>query len=272
VSIQVGGIYRSSIVVKDSTGALATPASSTFTVTRPDQTTVTVAATVDSVGNLHADFTMAMEGLHRFDWVTTGPVTSQTDYESAILYRSVVGLNQMRTYLQLSDTSRDPVLKGFMHVATSMAENIVGTCVVRTVTSQHIPGTAKTVLRLPDAPLISVTSIASVWTGGPQWVTADLMVYADSGVIEPVNMLGFWYGPWTATYVAGRAVVSQRIVLAVQEIVADLWASQRGLINDALTPDMSGEALIEAQVPSGYTMPAHARAMLKRAGAQPGFA
>lgn len=272
MSITVGGIYRSAIVVKDATGALVTPATSTLTVTLPDQTTATVSATVDSVGNLHADYAMTMEGLHRFDWATTSPTTAQTDFESAIVYRSVVGLGQMRTYLRLSDTSRDDVLKGFMHAATSMAEGIVGTCVTRTITGEHIPGTVKAVLRLPRAPVISVTSVASVWPGGPSWVGADLMVYADSGVIEPLNMLGFWFGPWSVSYVAGRTAVDQRIVLAVQEIVADLWATQRGLLNDSLVPAMSDEAMLEAQVPSGYSMPAHARAMLQRAGAKPGFA
>lgn len=271
MSIQVGGLYRSSIVVYNDIGVLTTPSTSVMTVTRPDQTTATPAIVVDSAGKLHSDYQMAAEGLHRFDWVTTGPITNQTDYENAILYRSVIGLAQMRTYLQLNDTSRDAVLKGFMHAATSMAEGIVGTCVTRTVTNEHIPGSAKPVMRLPSAPLVSVTSIISVWQGGPSWTGADLFLYNESGVVEPINMLGFWYGPWIASYVAGRTVIDQRIVMAVEEIVADLWASQRGLINDPLVPNMADEVAIEAQVPSGYSMPAHARALLKRAGAQPGF-
>jgi hypothetical protein len=63
------------------------------------------------------------------------------------------------------------------------------------------------------------------------------------------------------------------VVLAVKVIVADLWATQRGQLDDPLMPTMQQELEFEARVPPGYEMPPQAKALLKRApGAQPGFA
>lgn len=277
MSTDVGGYYRSVLTVFDDTGMPATPATNVLTVTLPDKSTATPTVVVDSAGVLHADYQFTQEGLHKFVWTTISPTTSRTDYENAVNFRSAVGLGEMRDFLRLSDTSGDDRLRYFMQTATELAENIVGTIVVRTITNEHIPGYSKTMLRLPSGPLPSddpsnVTSITSVWNGGPTWAGTDLFIYAASGTVEPQSMIGFWWGPWKATYTAGRLIVDQSIIMAVKIIVSDLWSNQRGLLNDPLVPGLAESAEYEARIPHNYDMPAYARSLLEGSDAKPGFA
>lgn len=270
----VGSLYRSALEVRDTNGVLVAPATKVLTVTLPDQTTQTPAVTTDATGLYHVDFQLTQAGLYAFSWVTTGPVTARTDYENAVNYRSVVGLSELRNFLNLNDTSRDDVLRQMAAAATEAAEHIVGTCVIRTFTDEHIPGYERKTIRLPHGPLpdaSSVTSISSVWASGPVWSASDLIVYADSGTVEPANMAGFWFGPWKATYKAGRAIIPQRVILAVCEIVYDLWATQRMVGSDMQYPGLSDTASYETAMPADYRIPPHAKALLE-AEAMPGFA
>lgn len=276
MSTDVGAVYRTTLEVLDANGAPTAPATKVLTVTLPDQTLATPTVTVDSAGEYHVDYPMVQEGLHKFGWVTTGPVTSKTDYENAVAFRSVIGLAEAREYLKLQDDSQDEILRQIMGAATELAESVVGTCVIRTFTNDQIPGYTRSVIKLPHGPLpsnLAVTSIASVWAQGPVWTTAALSVYPDTGTVEPLNMQGFWLGPWLATYTAGRAIITQKIVLAVKEIIWDLWAPIRGLQSDQQEPGIAETSQYDYQlgIMPGYTMPAHARAMLE-AEAMPGFA
>jgi hypothetical protein len=70
---------------------------------------------------------------------------------------------------------------------------------------------------------------------------------------------------------AGRTVIPSKVVLAVQEIVWDLWATQRMQGADQLEPGLEETAQYEARLPPGYTIPPHAKAMLQ-SDAIPGFA
>ena len=274
MSTDVGTYYRSTLTVYDDVGALATPATFACTVTLPDQTIAVVTAAVDSEGVLHADYLMTDEGLHKFVWATTAPITSKTDYENATVFRSVVGLGEVRAFLHLSDTSGDEILRQLMGATTELIEEIVGTCVIHTITDEHIPGTSRGSIRLPKGPLPDRNgpiTITSEYPGGPSWDETSLLIYPDSGVVEPNNFLPFWWGPWRATYTAGRYIIPQRVVLAAKEIIYDLWSSQRGLLNDPLMPDMSLEQRMESAMPPGYTIPSHAKGMLD-SESMPGFA
>lgn len=272
MSVEVGAVYRSTLTVMDSTGLLVDPATKVLTVTLPDQTTATPAVTRDSLGTFHADYTMTLEGLHKFLWVSTGPVTSRTDYVNCNQFRSIIGIDEARDFIHENDTSRDPVLRQVMAAATELAESICGTCVIRTITDR-IPGGQRRAIRLPRGPLptdTSVTSITSVWPGGPAWVTAGLILSRESGIVEPADYIGFWWGPWTAVYTAGRAIISQGIQLAVKEIIFDMWSAQRPYGPDSLEPGPEDTARFEQMI-AGYQIPPHARSLLEP-DQMPGFA
>ena len=131
-SAEVGQAYRSSIVVSDSAGTATDASSVTLTVTLPDQTTATPSVTHDSTGHYHVDYTLAQEGLYKFAWVTVSPYTAKTDYVPATLFRSVVGLDDVKTFVNFNSTSDEGLLRQIMMSATELIEEVVGVCVIRT--------------------------------------------------------------------------------------------------------------------------------------------
>ena len=83
--------------------------------------------------------------------------------------------------------------------------------------------------------------------------------------------MGFWFGPWKATYTAGRTVIPQTLVLAAKIIVDDLWAQHRQTTTDPLTPNYEEEAMLMERMPADYEMPARAWNLVRRES-RPGFA
>lgn len=272
MSTDVGALYRTTLAVVSASGQYVTPGAVALSVTLPDMTIASGAVVTDSTGQFHCDYLMTMPGLHKFTWSSVGPNSSETDYENAINYRSVVGLAEMRKFLGITDTSRDDVLRDVLGAATHEAEKICGTLVPMQVTNEHIPGNTRQTLRLPSGPVLDATSVSiqSEFPGGPQWTNDMLLVYTESGVIETLSMLGFWFGPWKATYTAGRAELTPALVLGVKEIVFDLWANQRMITADQLEPGLVETARYETMLPQGYRIPPHARALLETEP-MPGF-
>lgn len=126
MSFEVGASYRSKGGIADDTGSPIDPLSVILTVTLPDGTTATPTAVHDSAGNYHADYVFTQEGLHRFTWTTTNPVTVQTNYENAAVFRSVLSLREAKTFLDdehMSDT-KSGILRQVMTTATELAEEI----------------------------------------------------------------------------------------------------------------------------------------------------
>ena len=275
MSYEVGTPYRSVLSVVDDTGNPVNAASAVLTVTLPDGTTATPSVANDSTGEYHADYTFTQEGLHIFSWVTTGPGTAQTDYINADIFRSVIGLTEAKNFVNFGNGGSEDILKQIMAAATELAENIVGSCVQRTLTNIRIPGNTKSAIRLPGAPVptdSSVTSIASIYTGGPSWTQAngDFIVSPESGVVQLAGLFPFFFGPWKATYTVGRLVIPQSIQLAVKEIIYDMWSTQRPYGADEMEPGPEATARFEQMVAS-YSIPPHALTLLGTSE-MPGFA
>jgi len=273
MSYEVGTPYRSKLSVADENGSPESAASAVLTVTLPDGTTANPSVTDDSTGEYHADYVFTQEGLHKFTWVTTSPATTQTDYQNAVIFRSVIGLTEAKNFVNFGTSPNEDILRLIMGAATELVENIVGSCVQRQLTNIRIPGSSKVAIRLPGAPVptdSSVTSIASIYPGGPSWTASDLIVSPESGVVQLAGLIPFWFGPWKATYTVGRLVIPQSVQLAVKEIIYDMWSTQRPYGADELEPGPEATARFEQMVAS-YTIPPHALSLL---GTQeiPGFA
>jgi hypothetical protein len=275
MAIEVGQQYETTATVTDRTGVLVTPSAIHLNVTLPDGTVINLDGSIvnDSTGVYHADYTMTMEGLHTFVWTTTGPVTHKTDYQNANVFRSVVGIDEARDYVGYTEGDRDDIFRMVMAAATELAEGIVGACVRRTVTNERVMGETLQIIKVSYAPLptdTSVQSVVSVWSGGPSWVTSDLIVYPDSGTMELAGMYDFWRGPWKVTYTAGRLVISNSIQMAVKEIIYDMWSTQRPYGPGDYEPGPEDTARFE-QMLANYSIPPHAQ-MLLDSEAMPGFA
>ena len=276
MSYEVGSQYRFAFTVKDDTGAgVDNPTTKSATVTLPDatQSSLTITGSGGGTGAFHADYTFAQEGLHTFSAVTTGPVAHRTDYANAAIYRSIIGLDEARAYIGETDTSMDDILRHVLMSLTEKVESIVGVCVQRRFVNERVPGLESQVVKLKHGPLpteSSIESITSVYPGGPSWVTADFIAYPDSATVELASQLPMWYGPWKATYTAGRLVIPEGIQLALKEALFDFWANQRPFAVDSLEPGMTETAQWETAL-AGYDMPPHAKSLLEPYE-QPGFA
>ena len=265
-AIEVNGSYRTSITVTDDSGNPVDASTVVLTVTLPDQTTVNPAVQQDSTGNYHVDYVMTQQGLYKFQWTTTGPNTSQTDYQSATIFRSIVGLDDVKSFVNFDSESNEDILRQIMSSVTELIENIVGNCVPQTFTDDRITGRQAQILRMPHAPLLdenSLTQIASLWPGGPVWTNEnnDFIVFPDSATVQLVSFNPFYYGPWKATYTAGRKIIPQKIQLAAYEAIYDLWASQRPYGMDQLEPGPEETAKWENML-NTYKLPPHAMALL----------
>lgn len=266
MSNEVGSLYRSVLSVTDANGTAVDAATAVLTVTLPDGTIATPSVTHDGTGAYHVDYLFIQEGLHKFLWTTTGPVTSKSDYQSAEVFRSILSLDDAKNFVNFGASSNEDILRQIMQAATELCEGIVGSCVQRTLTNVRIPGRSKMAIRLPGAPvpsISSVVSIQSIWSSGPMWTYAngDLIVSPESGVVELASMVPFWQGPWTANYTVGRLVIPQSVQLAAKEIVYDMWSTQRPYGMDEMEPGPEATARFEQMI-SLYTIPAHAKALL----------
>lgn len=273
MSYEVGGIYRSALTVTNDVNALVDSATQVLTVTLPDNSTATPSAAHDSLGQYHADYQFTQAGLHKFQWVTTGPNTAKTDYVNADVFRSVIGLDEAKAYINFGNSANEDVLRLMMSATVELIENVVGSTVQRLVTDEYIPGTTKSAIKLPQGPVPttnSVTRIKSIWVGGPVWTATDFTVSPDSGVVYLNGMIPFYMGPWLATYTAGRLVIPPSIQLAAKEIIFDMWSTQRPYGADELEPGPEATARFEQMI-STYTMPAHATELLGT-NDMPGFA
>jgi len=270
MTVDVGQVYRTEFLISDEFGVpVSNVATVTLIITKPDGTTVSPAVTNPpaTAGLFLYDYVIANEGLHSFAWSSTGPVASKTDYQNARLYRSVLSLAEGRDCLNQNDTRRDELIRSLMMAATEEAEKYVGTLVRKMVTDEWVNGSYKDVIQVAEGPLLSntaVTSVTSVWNGGPQWLLADMIVNPEAATLRARDMLGFWWGPWTVTYgPCGRLVIAEPIINGVREILWDLWTPFRGTTGDEAYPTTSEAEAFQYQIPAGYHPPPRAMSLLE---------
>jgi len=287
VAVDVGQVYRASIDVTDVNNAPVNPQAATLTVTwrnaTGDQSQAFALAptagqgtlpTPSPTGHVYYDWTFTEPGTYTFGWVTTGPGNGTADQITCRPYYAAVSLAEAMDWLGEQGTGQAVKVRGLVGLATRVAERIVGPTVPRRFTEEWIPGTTREVLRVPRPPLpdkTAVETIASVYPGGPAWPRdGALVVNPAAGTVRLASLLGFWWGPWTCTYTAGRLVLSEGITGGVLEILSDLWASQRWITPDSPQPDPGDVSLWESRLPPGYLPPPRAVELLQ-GDMQPGF-
>lgn len=231
---------------------LADATSVALTITRPDGTTETptVANPPTTTGKYRHTYLPTQEGHHEWAAVTTVPNTSYADSFDVRAYHSMLSLAEAKTHLGMTSTSDDEELRNFLQAATEVVETKVGPCARRQVTQRITDGGRQIVLA--HRPVLSVTSVTSVWPGGPSWATADIGADSEAGIIYLTVPAAFWYGPWDVTYVAGRAVIPERYLHAAKEQLRHLWETQRG---SQQAPPLAGEETFTTSAGWAFSVP-----------------
>lgn len=262
-TLDVGDIWPLGITVKDSAGVAANASSVTLTITLPDGTTAPgTTPSNPATGQYTYDYVTVQEGLHKAHWVTAGPAAVFTDQADVRVFRSIVSLAAARQHLNLTSTVNDEELRRKLETATEVVESFVGPCVVRTFTERVSTSDGYTVL-LSNTPVLSVTSLTAAYSTGTSYVTGDLVVDADAGIVSPSSLSPLVGGPWTVTYTAGRRQVPSRYVDAALEMAKHLWETQRG---GSATPRVGG-AMADDEVRRfgfGFSVPRRVVELLER--------
>jgi hypothetical protein len=135
----------------------------------------------------------------------------------------LITVAEAKQQLNIETTAHDTELAYYVSAATAIVEGHVGPVLPRDVTEVQ-PGGRVLVLHQP--PVISLTSLTPVLTGGTGYAVADLDVDAVTGIVRRLDGGGFT-GPLRVTYRAGRDAVAPNVGLAARIIVAHMWETQR---------------------------------------------
>ena len=271
MAYDLGQVITLTTTVKVS-GALTTPGTIQLLVMKPDGTTSTFTPAVLSLGVYSFDFTPATAGRHAYRFVTTGAgagATPDVPFEVVAAFgrQDLVSLADVKQQLNITTTTNDDELQAYIDAVTACIEAGCGPMAQRQVT-EIIEGFDLT-LNLLQVPAISVTSVTSIYTAGVQWLAGVLFVDGDKGVVRRNDRGGFYGGPFTVVYTAGRTSVPAGVGLAARIIVQYLWETQRGTSRRSAP---GGQADVQAFAGFSYDIPTRAAALLGPFTSNAGFA
>lgn len=258
----LGDVVPLTVEIRDADGALADAGAVTLTVTKPDGTTDSPTPTNPETGHYQSDYVPATAGRYLVRWVATG--ANASSYTDAFDVRPAAppllfSLNDAKNFLNISTTTNDAKIRDLLESTTAAVEHQVGPVVQQTRVELYDPcGSYTLVLRA--APIVSVTSMEPVMTGGAAYDVSNMDVDTATGIITNINGQGF-YGPLRITYVAGRSIVPAAIRDAGRIILKHLWDIHNGLsglprLNEANDP---GSGVILGM---GYAIPNRALQLL----------
>ena len=177
---------------------------------------------------------------------------------------AAVPFQEFKAHLNITVDADDDELSTTLGAATGVVEGIIGPIIVRGFTERARSAGS---LLLSKYPVVSVATVTHArGTDGP-FVTADVLVDEDTGLVEHVDGRNFWPGSWTVAYTAGRweteYSVPDDVRLAVCIIGKHLWETQRGT---ASRPGMLGRTSgvdPTERVPMGFAVPNRAATLLE---------
>ncbi|WP_084963752.1 head-tail connector protein [Thermoactinospora rubra] len=211
-------------------GTLTNATTISLTILRPDGTTDGPFTPVnDGIGLYHYDYTSAQAGRHIARWTTTGPVgADEESFDVAAQWAEagVISLVAAKKQLNidLSDTEDDEEIQDYLRSVTEICERYVGALVRRTVVEKHAGGYA---LALNHAPVLSLTSVVAIESGGVDQAVADLDLDGPTGIVQRKDG-GFMCGPFRVTYVPGRLEIPPHVSQAAKILLQHMWETQRG--------------------------------------------
>jgi hypothetical protein len=232
MAYDLGDLVGLAISVKDASGTAANATAVTCTITLPDGTTATPTVTNAATGSYTVDYSPTLSGRHLVRWVATG--TNASSYTDTFEVDDpadlpVISLSDAKAYLNVTSTSGDEEIRGFILAATDVAERLTSRTLRRrsVVESYSISGGY---FSLNTQPVISVTSVVE---NSVTLAATDYVVDTRVGVIYRGTSVSPLY--WAAgtdnivvTYVAGESTPSPTAQLLVKELTRHLWRTQRG--------------------------------------------
>lgn len=224
----LGATARLTAECRDPDGVLVTASIAAVTVTLPDGTTASPTPSATGTGTYMADYATAAAGRHSVRWLFTGPSHAYTDMfdvrEAAPPV--LMSLATAKKHLKKNESSDDDEIRDWIEACTRAVEQFVGPVIVRTVAETVDFRSARSVA-LQQIPVVALTSIVAVRTGGMSYAVGDLDLDPQTGIVTRKDG-GALNGPLRFTYSAGRAIVSANIRSAGKIILQHLWRTRQG--------------------------------------------
>ncbi|MEV6437239.1 hypothetical protein [Streptomyces anulatus] len=264
----LGATARLTAECRDPGGTLTTAATAVVTIGLPDGTTATPAVTETGTGIYQADYPTTTPGRHTVRWAWTGPSAAYTDLFDVREETPPAILPFADALIQVNASARDHEDLRFWIGATTLAvEYFVGPVAVRTVTELHSVGTVRA-LALRKVPVLTLTSVTPVLSGGTSYDLADLDLDEATGIVRLLSG-GELRGPLRVTYVAGRRIVNESITAAARIILQHLWRTRLAQGRGGLA---GGDDLTDPIPGLGYAIPNRAAQLLDPDDLPPGMA
>lgn len=160
-------------------------------------------------------------------------------------------LADAKRQLDIETSSSDAELQLYVDAVIETIEGYVGPVDERVVT-ETLRGQGATVV-LQRTPVLSLTSLTPVLSGGMAVDVSRLHVDGASGVLSYLDGSLFSGGPWAALYRAGRLTTPPTFRLASALLLQHLWRTKHGAARGGSTSD---DFSVNEPVPGfGYAVP-----------------
>lgn len=184
---------------------------------------------------------------------------------------ALLTLADAKAQLNITGTADDDELQVYVDSVTPVIENYVGPVEPREVVETH-DGGVRLVLVLRQTPVLSLTAVSSVLSGGMVPSVEDL-VLVDPGTGEVRRRDGgYLRGLLQVTYQAGRPSVPPTINLAARILVQHLWRTQRPTRGGGLAGGGDDYSVNEPIPGFGYAVPNRVLELLEPYRLPPGVA
>lgn len=275
MSLDLGSTVRLEAVCRDPAGVPATAAGVTLVITLPDGTTTIADVPAPAqTGQYQRDYVTTLPGQHAVRWAFTGPAAAYTDGFDVRpeVPGTVLSLRDAKRHLTITTPDDDDDLRSWLETITEGVESLAGAVVRRTITElQDLPRRGVETMMLRKVPVLQVTALVPVLSGGWIYAPADLDVDT-TGVIR-LRSGGWLYGPQRVTYLVGRAVTPSSIISAAKIILQHLWRVKYG--SSRALPGIGGgdDFSVTEPIPGfGYAIPNRAMQLLEPFKLPPGMA
>ncbi|MFB6950180.1 head-tail connector protein [Streptomyces niveus] len=139
---------------------------------------------------------------------------------------ALLTLQEAKKQLNLTTDTDDDELLTYVDAVTAPIEEYIGPVEPREVAEQHDAESGRRALVLRTSPVLSLTSVEPLLTGGVSYPVDGLVLDTGTGEVRRRNS-GVFRGLLLFTVQAGRTEVTPTINLAARMLVQHLWRTQR---------------------------------------------
>ncbi|MFG2515966.1 head-tail connector protein [Streptomyces sp. NPDC048584] len=187
---------------------------------------------------------------------------------------ALLTLAEAKAQLNLTGDGDDVELQDYIDSVTAVVEEYCGPIEPRAVTERHDAESGRSVIVLRTTPVLSLTSVTPVLTGGVSHPVAGLDLDPDTGAVRRLDG-GRFRGLLLFTVQAGRAgvpPVPPTVNLASRMLVQHLWRTQRPSRSGGLAGGGDDYTVGEPIPGFGYAVPNRVLELLAPYRLPPGVA